>query len=82
MAQKNIKLVWIAVENADRETIPYTALPDGGGKLVYKLPSKLTFGHLELNGVDITGYFDPADDDAEYIVRPWMVPSAPVNESE
>ena len=70
------------VENATKENVPYTVLPDGGGKLIYKLPSTLTFGHLELNGVDITGYFDPADDDAEYVVRPWMISSASVDESE
>ncbi len=63
------------VENAERESIPYSFLDDGG-KMVYKLPSTLTFGHLELNGVDITGYFKPEDDDAEYICRPWMVEPA------
>jgi hypothetical protein len=75
MTEKKIKLVWVPVEKADKETIPFEVLE--GGRLTYKLPSTLAFGHLEFNGVDITGYFSPADDDAEYVVRPWMIPSAP-----
>ncbi len=70
------KLVWVPVENADRQDIPFALIVDGGGKMVYKLPSSLAFGHLELNGTDVTGYFKPEDDDAEYVVRPWMVEGA------
>ena len=70
------KLVWVPVENADRQDIPFNLVVDGGGKMVYRLPSSLAFGHLELNGVDITGYFKPEDDDAEYVCRPWMVEGA------
>ncbi len=77
MVEKKIKLVWVPVEKADKQSIPFEILPEGGGKIIYKLPATLPFGHLELNGVDITGYFSPADDDADYICRPWMIPSAP-----
>lgn len=69
------KLTWVPVENAKREAIPFELIPDGGGKMSYRLPSTLTFGHLELNGTDVTGYFKPDDDDAEYVIRPWMVES-------
>lgn len=75
--EKEYTLVWVPVENAKRQDIPFSFLGDTG-RLVYKLPSTLTFGHLELNGINITGYFKPADDDMEYICRPWMVgPVAP-----
>ncbi|KKL96292.1 hypothetical protein LCGC14_1845910, partial [marine sediment metagenome] len=57
------KLIWVPLENADRVNIPFELIPDGGGKMIYQLPSALTFGHLELNGTDITGYFSPEDDD-------------------
>ena len=70
------KLVWVPLENADRVDIPFSLVVDSGGKMVYKLPSTLTFGHLELNGTDITGYLKPEDDAAEYVCRPWMVESA------
>ncbi len=55
------KLIWVPMENADRVDIPFELIPDGGGKMSYRLPSTLTFGHLELNGTDITGYFTPED---------------------
>ncbi|KKL49464.1 hypothetical protein LCGC14_2315280 [marine sediment metagenome] len=79
------KLIWVPLENADREVIPFELIPDGGGKMTYKLPSTLAFGHLELNGTDVTGYFKPEDDDAEYVCRPWMVATAvvaPLEEDE
>ncbi|KKM27337.1 hypothetical protein LCGC14_1575800 [marine sediment metagenome] len=81
------KLVWVPVENADRQNIPFELIPEGGGKMTYKLPSTLAFGHLELNGTDVTGYFKPNDDDSEYVVRPWMVetavePPPPLEEDE
>ena len=74
----NDKLIWVPLENAERENIPFEVIPDSGGKLVYQLPSTLTFGHLELNGTDITGYFKPNDDDTEYVCRPWMLAGAEV----
>lgn len=70
------KLIWVPVEKADKVNIPFSLTVDGGGKMVYQLPSTLTFGHLELNGTDITGYFKPEDDDAQYVCRPWMVETA------
>lgn len=76
MVEKKYKLVWVPVESADRQKIEFSILEDSG-KLVYKLPSTLTFGHLELNGIDITGYFKPEDDESEYICRPWMVEDIP-----
>ena len=80
--EKNYTLVWVPVENAEREDIPFSVIPESG-RLVYKLPSTLVFGHLELNGVDITGYFQPEDDSAEYICRPWMTePAAPLPADE
>ena len=75
--ERKYTLVWCPVEKAKRENIPFALLEGSGGKLIYKLPSTLTFGHLELNGIDITGYFKPLDDDAEYICRPWMVEDTP-----
>ncbi len=70
------KLIWVPLENADRVDIPFELIPDGGGKMIYHLPSTLTFGHLELNGTDITGYFKPEDDDSFYVCRPWMLAPA------
>lgn len=64
------KLVWVPVEKAKRENIPFSI---DDGKIVYMLPSTLTFGHLELNGVEVTGYFKPEDDDTQYVCRPWRV---------
>ena len=72
----NMKLTWVPMEKADKVSIPFELIPDGNGKFVYKLPSTLTFGHLELDGVDVTGYFKPDDDDTIYVVRPWRVESA------
>ncbi len=72
------KLIWVPLENADRVNIPFELIPEGNGKMIYQLPSALTFGHLELNGTDITGYFSPEDDDTFYVCRPWMVEGAVV----
>ncbi len=64
------------MEKADRSQVPYT-LDKVTGRLIYYLPSNLPFGHLEFNGIDISGYFKPPDDDIEYSVRPWMFESTP-----
>lgn len=64
-------LVWVPLGDEEPQKISYTELKDSGGKLVYKLDTKLGFGHLELDGSPITGYFKPSDD-TESIIRPWL----------
>lgn len=86
MTDKKYKLEWCPVEKADRSQVPYT-LDSVTGRLIYYLPSSLPFGHLEFNGIDISGYFKPPDDDIEYSCRPWKFestprPAAPIEEEE
>lgn len=76
MTSKQYTLVWVPTEKAERSNIPYR-LDKKTGKLVYNLPSDLPFGHLEFQGVDISGYFKPMDDDIEYSCRPWMFEDTP-----
>lgn len=69
MTEKRYKLTWIPLANADPSPVPYT-LKDG--KLIYKLPSELPFGYLDLDGENVTGYFSPEDGEIEYTLRPWL----------
>ena len=65
------KLFWVPVGKAKRAAVPYR-LDSKTGKLVYSLSPKLPFGFLEFQGVNISGYFKPDDDESEYSIRPWM----------
>ncbi len=65
------KLFWVPVGKAKRTAVPYR-VDSESGRLVYHLPSDLPFGHLEFQGANISGYFQPDDDEAEYGIRPWM----------
>ena len=69
MAERKYKLMWVPTENADRSVLPYT-LDKNSGKLVYRLSPDLTFGHLELNGVNISGYFILS----QYVGKHSMIP--------
>ena len=76
MTEKKYRLEWVPMEKASRTQVPF-AIDKATKKLVYRLPSTLTFGHLEFNGIDITGYFSPEDDETEYTLRPWMFMDIP-----
>lgn len=62
--------------DSERIQVPYT-LDRSSLKLVYRLDPGLPFGHLELNGVKISGYFQPDDGDTEYTCRHWMFEEEP-----
>lgn len=72
MTKKKFELIWVPLENADPSPVAFR-LDAESGRLIYKLPANLPFGHLEVDGIDVTGYFQPFDDEVEFVLRPWLV---------
>ena len=70
MTDKQLKLVWVPAGKAKRTDIPFT-ISKATGRMEYNLPADLSFGHVEFQGVNISGYFQPSDDEFVYTTRPW-----------
>lgn len=71
MAKKHT-LRWLPLDDVQAVVdIPF--IVEEGGRIVFSYPAGLAFGVLELNGVQVTGYFLPDDDETEFSLRPWIL---------
>jgi len=64
------KLQWRPLGSGEAMDIPF-AIDDL--RVVFSLPEGLEFGHIELDGLPVTGYFTPDDPDFIWQLRPYLI---------
>ena len=65
-------LKWIPLDPNVQTPLDIT-FQEADGRVYFTYPEGLSFGHLELDGVQVTGYMLPEADGMIHTLRPWML---------